>query len=294
MGGGAVEGKCISYAAELLEKKESGLKTFELHEQARDDIGMICGGRVSMHFCFVPHSDELMLTLAREALHAFDAGISAYLMIDLQEHGLALLAKGESVGCLVPPEIAFLLSGAPATQIVEGKAYYLERLVRGDRVYIFGGGHVAQALVPVLASVDFRCIVIEDREEFCRKDRFAQAHDVMLMTQDEWEKKLRIGPDDCICIMTRGHVNDLDCQAFALRTRAGYIGVIGSRQKIAAVNAKLAEMGFSQVDIDRIVTPIGLEIGAVTPAEIAVSIAAQMIAHRAKNIKHDIKKSCMA
>ena len=92
--------------------------------------------------------------------------------------------------------------------------------------------------------------------------------------------------------MTRGHKNDLSCQAFALRTQAGYIGVIGSRRKVALVNAQLNSMGFTDAQIGRIVTPIGLEIGAVTPEEIAISIAAQMIAHRAK--KRNMQKSCMS
>ena len=110
--------------------------------------------------------------------------------------------------------------------------------------------------------------------------------------QQEWESKLHIKSSDCICIMTRGHQNDLACQAFALQTPAGYIGVIGSKRKVAYVNEQLRAMGFDEAQIARIVTPIGLEIGAVTPAEIAVSIAAQMIAHRASSRR--IKKSCMA
>ena len=161
-------------------------------------------------------------------------------------------------------------------------------------MYIFGGGHVAQALVPVLASVDFRCVVIEDREEFCKKSLFPKAEKVLLLGEEEWKNALEVSENDYVCIMTRGHQNDLACQAFAIRTQANYIGVIGSRRKVAAVNAKLCAMGFDDDQIARIITPIGLEIGAVTPAEIAVSIAAQMIAHRASRRKEEVKKSCMA
>ena len=94
-------------------------------------------------------------------------------------------------------------------------------------------------------------------------------------------RKLHIQPEDCICIMTRGHENALACQAFALHTPAYYLGVIGSRRKIAVANERLREMGFSEEALAQLHTPIGLPIGAQTPAEIAVSIAAEMIQCRA-------------
>ena len=292
VGGGAVEGKSIEYAIELLTRAASDLRTFELCEHAADDIGMICGGSVRVHFRYVPSGDEAMLRLARGAIEAFSEGISAYLIVDLINHDITLHMRGKWFGDKMPVQLADALDAQASTLHAYDKPYYREQLVRGDRVYIFGGGHVAQALVPVLASVDFRCVIIEDREEFADRALFPQAHDVLMLDQKDWRSVLNIGPEDCICIMTRGHKNDLDCQAFALETQAGYIGVIGSRRKVASVNARLKEMGFSDQSITRIVTPIGLEIGAVTPAEIAVSIAAQLIAHRAKGKR--IQKSCMS
>ena len=89
-----------------------------------------------------------------------------------------------------------------------------------------------------------------------------------------------------ICIMTRGHKDDMVCEAFALRTPAHYIGVIGSKKKTASVNAQLKEQGFTDEDLKRVTTPIGLAIGAKTPAEIAVSITAQLIQVRAQRISN--------
>lgn len=293
VGGGAVEGNSIAYAGSLLDQRASSLKTFELYEQAAEDIGMICGGRVHVHFRYVSPEDVSVRAVAKSAVNSLSIGEDAWLFINLKTHALSLY-DGEALSGDQTPETV-IVSRSRSAIICEENAcmYYAEQLSCSDRVYIFGGGHVAQALVPVLASVDFRCVIVEDREEFCKKELFPMAQDVLLLAESDWKNVLHIKNGDCICIMTRGHKNDLACQAFALETQAGYIGVIGSRRKIAAVNAQLRAMGFDEEQIARIVTPIGLEIGAVTPAEIAVSIAAQMIAHRAKMKKEDAKKSCM-
>lgn len=294
VGGGAVEGNSITYAKKLLETQESGLKTFELYEQAAEDIGMICGGRVNVHFRWIACDDHEMQQIAQAVVAALEAGRDAWLIIDLFEHTFSLYDGMSQLGHVFSDEIISCLTSEAFCISFDDLPVYAEQISYGDRVYIFGGGHVAQALVPMLSSVDFRCIVIEDREEFCKKSLFPKAQDVLLLREDEWNTALNVGCNDCICIMTRGHINDLSCQAFALKTQASYIGVIGSRRKVAAVNAHLRGMGFDDAQLARIITPIGLEIGAVTPAEIAVSITAQMIAHRASKRKEEIKKSCMA
>lgn len=155
------------------------------------------------------------------------------------------------------------------------------RLLPAGRVFIFGGGHVAQALVPALAAVDFRCVVLEDREDFCRPELFPGVEETRLIQNDDPAAYQDITAEDCVAVMTRGHKDDLTVQAHVLKTPAKYIGVIGSRKKTAAVFARLKEMGYADADLARITTPIGLDIKAETPAEIAVSIAAQLIQERA-------------
>lgn len=161
---------------------------------------------------------------------------------------------------------------------------YYEQRKKNGRVFVFGGGHVSQQLVPTLARVDFRCTVIEDRPEFTAPELFeGKAEDIRLIDMPDVAKLVpEITEDDYICIMTRGHKDDYAVQAQMLKSKACYIGVIGSRHKIAGVNAKLRADGFTEDDIKRITTPIGLEIAAETPAEIAVSVAAQMIRVRAE------------
>lgn len=280
VGGGAVEGRAILLAKELLAGGQSCVREFELHEQDTQNLGMICGGEVDLNFCYVSPLDEAMLALAERAVSLFTRGERAWLMVSLETSVLSLYDGKTIIGAPVSMEILSGLS-ASAGRTTDGR-YYAELLVSPGKVYIFGGGHVAQALVPILASVDFRCVVLEDREEFANPALFRGAEDVRLLTSDQWEAMLSVTSEDCVCIMTRGHQNDLDCQAFALKTPAYYIGVIGSRKKIAVANEKLRAMGFSDEEISRLHTPIGLPIGAQTPAEIAISIAAEMILCRAK------------
>lgn len=156
-----------------------------------------------------------------------------------------------------------------------------ERSAASGRVYIFGGGHVAQKLVPALAAVEFRCVVLEDRAEFARPELFPQAEEVRRIDYARVSEEVPLTGEDYVVIMTRGHKDDLLIQSQAMRSPARYIGVIGSREKTAAVTAALREMGFAEEDFHRVHAPIGLPIRSETPAEIAVSVTAQLILVRA-------------
>lgn len=140
---------------------------------------------------------------------------------------------------------------------------------------------MAQELVPVLEHVGFRCVALDDRPEFANEKVMRGAEKILLVDFENIGASVTIGPEDYICIMTRGHAYDTVVQAQALRTPACYIGVIGSKAKTAGVQRQLREQGFTDEDFARITTPIGLDIKAETPAEIAISIAAQMIEVRA-------------
>lgn len=145
-------------------------------------------------------------------------------------------------------------------------------------VFIFGGGHVAQALVPVLASLEFNTVVLDDREDYCRKELFSGVTETKVMDLENVTAGLHITEDDYVCIMTRGHKDDLEVEYQILKTPAKYIGVIGSAKKTAGVNQKLMDRGIREEELQRITTPIGFKLrGAQTPAEISICIAAQLI-----------------
>ena len=144
-----------------------------------------------------------------------------------------------------------------------------------------GGGHVSQALAPVLDRIDFAVTVVEERPEFLSPDLFPTARALVRADFFRLSDALTLTADDYAIVMTRGHQADLEILLQILRSPARYVGCIGSRKKVAYTQAKLREAGIDEARIQSLHSPIGLAIGAETPAEIAVSIAAQLIAHRA-------------
>ena len=179
---------------------------------------------------------------------------------------------------LTLPEEMF---GTTARQYeVDERRYYVEPLVRAGRVYVFGGGHVAQELVPVLTHVGFRCVVMDDREAFANPQVFPDAQETVVGDMEKICDYLTIKKEDYVCIMTRGHKADYEVQRQVLACHPRYIGVIGSRNKIGVVTKKLLADGFSLEEIQSCHMPIGTRIYAETPAEIAISIAGEMISVR--------------
>lgn len=157
-----------------------------------------------------------------------------------------------------------------------------EWFVPQPRLIVCGGGHVAGELVKMASCLDFYIKVIDDRAEFANEDRFSTANEVICDSFANLEKYLE--PNSYYVVVTRGHQNDYECVKMILHHSYEYLGMIGSRLKVEKTFEKLQADGFSKEQVERIFAPIGLKIGAVTPAEIAVSILAQII--QEKNKKH--------
>ena len=151
----------------------------------------------------------------------------------------------------------------------------------GERALIFGAGHIARALVPLLCTVGFRPVVFDDRPQFATRERFPQADQVICGDFTRIRDYLTVGPEDYVVIMTNGHEYDFQAQVQVLRGETAYVGVIGSRKKTAFVNQRLREAGIAEEAIAFVHTPVGTAIKAVTPEEIAVSITGEMILVRA-------------
>jgi xanthine dehydrogenase accessory factor len=177
-----------------------------------------------------------------------------------------------------------MLTDKPCRHEQDGRAWFSLPLSGPGFVYIFGGGHVAQELVPLLSRLEFRCVVFDDRAEFTRQELFPNA--VRLITGDFSRIGDSLEPDanDYVVIVTRGHEWDFHVESFALRGSAAYIGVIGSLTKHAFIEERLRAAGFTpeQIHAPRVHAPIGVDIGSKTPAEVAVSIAAELINERSK------------
>ncbi|NOZ26807.1 MAG: XdhC family protein [Chloroflexi bacterium] len=159
---------------------------------------------------------------------------------------------------------------------------FVEVQHRPPRLIIVGAGHIAQPLAQLGSMCDFRVTVLDDRPQFARPDRFPTADEVMAAplqeTMRRWAQEGRLDPDTYIVLVTRGHQHDVDCLLEVLDAPVAYLGMIGSRRRVRAVFQLLSEeKGIPEEKFDRVYAPIGLDISAHTPAEIAVSIMAEII-----------------
>ena len=277
IGGGAVEYRSEQIAQRVLENKSSCGHDFTLTRDDVQNLGMICGGACNVFFHYIPAGDGAALALADEAEIRLAKGDDLWLLSDIAAGGtLSLTDKSDAA-------LASHLTRHPHRLQEEGVDLYIEQINTSGRVYIFGGGHLAQELVPVLQHVGFRCVVMDDRAEFANPEIFPAAEEVILGDFRNISEYCTIGGEDYVCVMTRGHAYDTVVQAQVLKCRPCYCGVIGSKFKAAGVRKTLQEeYGLSDEELNLVTTPIGLKIKGETPAEIAISIAAQMILHRAE------------
>ena len=277
IGGGAVEYRAEKIAQTVLESKRSYGHDFTLTKDDVQNLGMICGGACDVFFHYIPAHDRTAIAMAEEAEARFAEGSDLWLISDIAAGGTLSLTDRTNTA------LSGHLTRHPHRLKDAGNDLYIEQINCSGRVYIFGGGHVAQALVPVLAYVGFRCVVIDDREAFTEKALFPGAEKVILGDFSRISDYCTIGGEDYVCVMTRGHAYDTVVQAQVLKCRPTYCGVIGSKFKAAGVRKTLQEeYGLADEELDLVTTPIGLNIKGETPAEIAISIAAQMILHRAE------------
>jgi len=157
---------------------------------------------------------------------------------------------------------------------------FVEPVLPPALLYVFGAGHVALNVCKTAASAGFDVIVTDDRSSYATKDRFPAAREVHALDFDEAMQKLDPNESSYIVIVTRGHRDDMHIMRWAVQTRAKYVGMIGSKRKVIEIFKALQAEGIPAHLFDRVHAPIGLDIGAVTPEEIGVAIAAELIAIR--------------
>ena len=158
---------------------------------------------------------------------------------------------------------------------------FVEDFKTSSQAYIFGGGHVALALDPVLRHVDFETTIIDDRADYANGTRFPESRTIVCENFDHCFDEIEPDEDSFLIIVTRGHRGDLQVLRQALRKPHAYLGMIGSRHKNQILVDQLLSEGFTQEELDQVYSPIGLEIKSETPEEISISIAAEMILVRA-------------
>ena len=155
---------------------------------------------------------------------------------------------------------------------------YIEPVEAAPQLYLVGAGHVAYHLARAAATVGFHVHVLDDREKFASAERFPDAVEVAVDSIPDWLEKATFPPNAYVVILTRGHRYDLDALRALVPRELRYLGLIGSRAKVARLYEALRGEGLSAEQMQVVHAPVGLAIGAVTPQEIAVSILAELIA----------------
>lgn len=257
IGGGPGEARALEMAARLLEKQRSTLWRCELRHGG--ELDSVCGGEQTVLFQFIPRDSRAWKALARQALERLEAHRGGCLALEAEADPVLLEEAGSAW---------------------DGKRLTLPLPV-GERVVVFGGGHCALALVPVLRSVGFRVAVYDDRPEFASAARFPEAETVVCRPYTDIAAGLKLTEEDYAVVMTSGHSHDFEVEEQLLRRPLAYVGVMGSRAKTAYVNRRLREAGIAEEAIQSVHTPIGTAIKAVTPEEIAVSVTGELIYERA-------------
>ena len=276
IGGGNLEYQAVKKAMTLSGTDAHFVEDFDLGTGENGGLGMVCGGKVKVLFYSMKSNDEKIAEFLKMALKMAEAGKPYWLLLPF--------SKGH------PKLQSHIEEGRGHCRILEEcvdnetQKLYAEEFCFDGRVYVFGGGHLAQELVPVLSHLGFWCMVMDDREEYTDPNLFPGVQETKTVDFTALSDILEVKKEDYLVVVTRGHRCDTDAERFALRTPASYIGVVGSKRKTKYVREKLLAEGFTDEELDRVHAPIGIDIGSETPAEIAISIAAQLIQIRSEKL----------
>jgi len=293
LGGGCVEAEVKRRALRLLDDGGVELLTFQLDDNYGWDDGLICGGRMKMLVDPIHPGADVAYFKTLEQLTAVGTPCTEAVIIDAEKTGggqegdrFLIDVEGNCVagrGSLDAPPTTLAdhikpIMERPRPYVSGGYSFlpFLERC----RLIVVGGGHVGQRVAEMAADVDFDVWVVDDREEFCNQDRFPKAKRLIVGDIDTALSGLDIDPQTYCIIVTRGHNHDEEALYHLAETSAAYVGMIGSRRKIKLIYDDLLAEGISREALERVHAPLGFDIGSQTVPEIAISIVAELIAHR--------------
>lgn len=292
LGGGCVEAEVKRKALRLLDEGEREILTFQLDNDYGWDDGLICGGRMSMLIDPVRPGDDMSYFDTFHELIARDAGCTEAVVFDPEKAGGGVAADRYLVdadGSIVASRAkqdapAKLLENLrPLSQrrrpYVDAGVSYLP-LLRRCKLVIVGGGHVGQKVAALAADCGFDIWVVDDREQYCNPERFPQAKRLIVGEIDQALSGLEVDEGTFCIIVTRGHNHDEEALYHLAETNASYVGMIGSKRKIKLIFEDLLREGISREALRKVHAPLGFDIGSQTVPEIAVSIVAELIAHR--------------
>jgi len=310
IGGGVLEGKVQKIAIESLDSKENVHRVFMLDNSAADGEDALCGGRISILLEpeIVTHKHVF------EALgKSFESRIPGVLITLVSNAGKNRIVIDRywatendrsqipaELKPIVEPEISGLITGNDSYDFRELKIQrgenepsqllFLEPIIPSPRLLIAGAGHIGKALSQIGSMLDFEVTVIDDRPEFANAENIPYANRIIIGDIGDMIEMIEKGDDTYIVIVTRGHRDDGKALMTCIGSGAAYIGMIGSRTKIALMRREFIENGWAtEKQWEKVFAPIGLDIRSKTVEEIAVSIAAQLV--QVKNNNSLLRKS---
>ncbi|MBI4296906.1 MAG: XdhC family protein [Chloroflexi bacterium] len=283
LGGGCIEAEAWQKATEVM-AGETALCSFTLSEDLAADSGLLCGG--TMTILIDPWRREDLL-LAREVALALAGGPKVALVTLVRgKAGAKLLlredgsrAGGLGASTLEDKAISFAFSSKSPSLITLDTEYdaFLEPFLSPATLLIAGAGHIAQALATLAGLLGFRVVVADDRADFASQERFPQAH-ALLVGDIEASIRSYSGADNTfVVVATRGHKQDYQAMRTAAGTKARYLGLVGSRRKVLLIFRQLIQEGVPLERLKDIYAPVGLNLGARTPYEIALSILSEIV-----------------
>ncbi len=294
LGGGCVEGDMWWYAKEIL-RDGSGpqLRVYTLTADLAEKDGLVCGG--TMHFWLEPFRGQAAdHSSISEIEHARGGGPPVALATvvkgnDLLQTGKKILIQddGRLQGTLGSPgldeelaKVGRQLAPNGEDRLIEteaGAEIYVEGFTAPPTLIVLGAGHVGKAVCSLAPALGFQVVIIDDRPEFANKKRFPEASEIMVAEFDKALQQRDVHRNSFILIATRGHKLDDMATLAAVETEARYIGLLGSKRKNVLIFKSLLKHGVAAARIHEIHAPVGLDIGALTPEEIAVSVMAEII-----------------
>ncbi len=298
LGGGCVEGD-IWFAAREILRNEGGpeFKDYYLNEDIAARDGLVCGG--TMYFYLEPFREpDDFSDIGHELLSAYDGGEPAALATvvrsegDTAQLGAKLLLRSDgsiagSIGTAELDETALEIAarvasvGANEAVTIDDKTeLFVEGFTTPPTLVMVGGGHVGKATADLAHRLGYRVYIVDDREDFANPERFPYAEETIVTPYTDWATHLDVNVNSFIVVASRGHWFDDVALESALTTRARYVGLLGSRRKTLMIYQRLLQLGIPRERLAEVRAPIGLDIGALEPEELAVSIMSEIIMAR--------------
>ncbi len=292
--GGCVDARVITESEQALRTKESTLLSMELGDEEARELGLTCAGAVDVLVEPVALDDPADPTMAAYALvraHT-ERGGRAVIATRLVGGGkLVVLEGGEASGSVGDEALtAEAVEGARQTlrrgvsRTVElgeaGVPVFFELHGPASEIVIFGAGHVARPLVRFAGELGMRTTVVDARDRYANREYFPDADEIRVGIPSEVAEQMTFGPASAVVLVAHDYKFDIPVLRHALRSDAGYVGMLGSRRRGATILRMLAEDGADDEALRRVRVPIGLDIGAETAAELALAIVAEIVAAR--------------